>query len=131
MNAELWEKALAEGKAGDWTAALETFRRAKEGKDDYAADHNCGIALFQLEKYSEAVQSFQQALAVNPEYWQAYNHLGMALERLGRNEEALAAYRKAVELKQDYQAAWINLSNAYSLLGQTAQAAQALKKSFY
>ena len=56
----------------------------------------------------EAVDLFDQALAINPENPFVLNNRGNALKELERYEEALASYEKAIALKADYADAFYN-----------------------
>jgi len=59
------------------------------------------MALFNLSRYDEALQYFDNATDLKPdnaEYW--YNK-GMALFNLSRYDEALKCFNKAINLKPD------------------------------
>ena len=43
------------------------------------AFNNKGNALFLLEKYEAAIQSFKEAIKIKPNYADAYNNLGNSL----------------------------------------------------
>jgi tetratricopeptide (TPR) repeat protein len=67
-------------------------------------DTNRGLVLARLgeayevtEKYGEAANTYQQAVAAKPDP-ASYNNLGNSLARTGKVDEALAAYQKAIEL---------------------------------
>ncbi|HEY5595549.1 MAG TPA: hypothetical protein VIL61_10415 [Nitrospiria bacterium] len=45
-----------------------------------------------------AVEAFEKAIAVKPDYTVVYEHLGGALEKIGKMEEAMATYRKGIEV---------------------------------
>jgi len=126
-----WEKGLTQAKAENWEAALEHFQKALGEQEDFVVYHNCGVALFSLGRFQEALAYYDKAILTFPDYYKAHNHRGMALEQLGRLEEALEAYHKALEISPRYSPAWINKSNVHAALGQTSEAARALKQSFY
>ncbi|AGU53072.1 TPR repeat-containing protein [Variovorax paradoxus B4] len=56
-----------------------------------------GDALHRLEKYEEAADAFQAALALNPNAYDVLTNYGITLVRLGRHDEALACYNLALE----------------------------------
>ena len=58
-----------------------------------------GDALHRLEKYEEAVDAFQTALALNPNAYDVLTNCGITLVRLGRHDEALACYNRALEMR--------------------------------
>ncbi|MFZ2030794.1 MAG: tetratricopeptide repeat protein [Vitreimonas sp.] len=72
------------------------------------AHTNRGNALQSLERYDEAVASFDAALALRPDYAEALNNRGSALQALHRIDEALASYTAALECNPNYVEAYAN-----------------------
>ena len=66
--------------------------------DDSVAHNNLGIALFQTGRIQEAVEQFNQALKLKPDYANACYNLAMAYARLQEPAQAMAAAQKALEL---------------------------------
>jgi tetratricopeptide (TPR) repeat protein len=50
----------------------------------------------------EAIEAYNKALSLKPDYAEAYNNMGNALKDQGKLEEAIEAYKKALSLKPDY-----------------------------
>ena len=71
-----------------------------------------GVALAQAGRVPEAIQCFNEALRLDPDFPAAHDELGRALERSGRAAEAVEHYKQAVLLRPDYVAAQVNLGNA-------------------
>ena len=67
-----------------------------------------GNTLKELGRLDEAEASYNQAIALKPDYVEAHSNLGNTLQEQGRLEEALAAYNKAIDLKADYADAYNN-----------------------
>lgn len=67
-----------------------------------------GCRLCQTEQYEEAVAALKRAIALNPNYCQAWNNLANALSALKRYGSALGSYDKAVALNPRYHQAWFN-----------------------
>jgi tetratricopeptide (TPR) repeat protein len=59
----------------------------------------------------EARASHDKAIALKPDYTDAYYNLGIALRDLGRPDEALASYDKAIALKSDHAELHYNRGN--------------------
>jgi predicted TPR repeat methyltransferase len=57
----------------------------------------------------EAVDSYQQALAIKPDFAEVYGELGNVFKEQGKLDQAIASYRQAVTIKPDYAKAYINL----------------------
>lgn len=51
-----------------------------------------------LERWSEAVDALQRAVALNADYTSAYQMLGTALVKLGRREEARLAWTEGIQV---------------------------------
>ena len=58
--------------------------------------NNRGNALQGLMRYDEALAAYDQALALRPDYPEAFNNRGEALQQLKRHDEALASYDRAL-----------------------------------
>jgi tetratricopeptide (TPR) repeat protein len=67
-----------------------------------------GNALFQAGHYTQAIAAYDQAIAMNPEFYQAWNNRGSTCFRAKRYDEAIANFDRAIELKPDYAQAWQN-----------------------
>ena len=80
----------------------------------WMAYSNLGIVLLDKDRPQEAVERFEQALAIKPDLAEAEHNLGNALVNLGRAAEALAHYERAAQLKPDVPA--INHSLGRALL---------------
>ena len=76
-------------------------------KSDDTPTCAAGVQLLRGDMFAEALDSFKQAIAEDPEDHRAYFGAGVACEALGETEEALQFYRRAnaVKDKDEYQAA--------------------------
>lgn len=61
-----------------------------------------GVDLYYMGKYEGAIQAYDKAIEINPEYAQAWSGKGDALCLIGRSEEAIQAYDKAIEIDPEY-----------------------------
>jgi len=62
------------------------------------AYNNKGIAFGKQGKYDDAIECFNEAIRLKPDFAYAWYNKGLALEELGRRSEAEAAYQRAREL---------------------------------
>jgi tetratricopeptide (TPR) repeat protein len=69
---------------------------------------NRGVAFLELNKFSEALFSFNQAIHVNPNDHEAWSNKGVLLKNLKKNKEAEYCYDQAIKLKPDYAEAYFN-----------------------
>jgi len=80
--------------------------------------YNLAMVLRYRGLKEQALEAVRQAIALKPEYFEAWNNLGNLLEEAGQLDEALAAYRKAVELFPKFADAYYNLGNLYNRRGE-------------
>ena len=65
----------------------------------------------------QAVEAFRRALALRPDFAEAYTNLGNVLQGKEAFEEALEAYRQAISLRPDLAEAHANMGAALESLG--------------
>lgn len=65
-----------------------------------------------------AVQTYRQAIVVDPGFAEAHNNLGAALRGWGKRNEAISAYLEALRLDPDYALAHANLGGALAENGE-------------
>jgi tetratricopeptide (TPR) repeat protein len=96
------------------TALREVIRRLPE---PYHTPHyNLALSLAALGKQREAINSFEEAIKIKPDYWEAYYNMGVAYSKLEDYPQAIAAFRKTIEIKPDDAQAHYNLGLAYYLM---------------
>ena len=71
-----------------------------------------GNTLREMGKLEEAIDSYNQAIALKPNFAEAHYNLGDTLKALGRLNEALASYLRAIAFKPDFGEAYVNLGIA-------------------
>ena len=82
-----------------------------------------GIALLNLGRYDESVQSFKKVIRLDPKGPAFYFHfLGHAYFGLEMYEKAIASYKKALDRKPDFLFAHAFLAAAYNMVGQEEKA---------
>jgi predicted O-linked N-acetylglucosamine transferase (SPINDLY family) len=88
-----------------------------------------GAVLQGLGKFELSVDAYNKALAIKPDYADAYNNMGNALKDQGKLEDAIEAYNKALATKPDYAEAYSNMGNALQEQGKLEEAIKAYRKS--
>jgi len=89
----------------------ETARKNKA--ENFIKD---GIALYQENKYAEAIETWQKGLSLIPDDAEVYNFMGVAQHKRGKILGAISEFKKAVSLKEDYYQAYNNLGYMEFLL---------------
>ena len=139
--AEAWlSKGTALNKAGKQEDAPEAFTRSLalyekailENPDNIDLLQMKGRSLYELGKYNESLEVYDQILESSPGVephmvdTNAWIGRGDALLALGRNEEALGAYNRAIELSPHWSTAWHGRGEAQRALGQVYNASMSL-----
>jgi tetratricopeptide (TPR) repeat protein len=83
-----------------------------KGPQGWRAQNNLGAALEQRGEVAAAIEHFQTAVQIKPNYARAHNNLGVALEAEARRGEAIRHYREAVQIAPGYSEAHTNLALA-------------------
>jgi Flp pilus assembly protein TadD len=82
---------------GDYVDADKWLTRSLEmNPQDGDGWYYLGRALYNENKFTDAVSAFQRSLKLSPGNVKSEDNLGLALAGLGRNEEATAAYQQAM-----------------------------------
>ena len=81
-----------------------------------------GVIALQTRQLRSGGHYLNGALALNPNFADAHNHLGIALKEQGRLAEAVASHQRALTLNPNLAAAYINLGNALKQQGNLAEA---------
>jgi serine/threonine protein kinase len=88
-----------------------------------------GNQLFNLQRYQEAIASYDKAIAIKPKDHEAWHNRGVALDRLKKYEEAITSYDKAIAIKPDYHEAWYNRGVALDKLKKYEEAIASYDKA--
>ena len=90
---------------------------------------NCrGIALLQLNRGPQALETLDRALALRAEYPDALHNRGIALMKLRRFDEALASFEAALSLRPNHASTIADAGRALLAAGQFPQAGQYFAK---
>ena len=112
-------------QTGYWkdSVSLWTHTLACTSENSLAHNH-LGLVLAAQGKLEEAIEHYEQALQIKPNYAYAHNNLGNALARQGKLTEAIQHYERALQIKPDYAKAYNNLGNALARQGKLTEAIQ-------
>ncbi|MEM0987771.1 MAG: tetratricopeptide repeat protein [Pseudomonadota bacterium] len=94
-------------------------------EDDLAiAFNNRGTAYADLGQHSRAIEDYDEALRLDPNYTEANYNRGDAYAELGQHARAIQDYDAALRLDPNDAKALNNRGNAYAYLGQHSRAIQ-------
>jgi tetratricopeptide (TPR) repeat protein len=98
----MWILGAQAGTTGNPAKQGELYKKLC---DTYPGDERAltllGNYYFGLQDYQQAIEQYEKAARINPEYSQLYNQLGYANRFLEKYEEAENAFKKYVELIPD------------------------------
>ncbi len=111
-------------------AIINQFNASNQVATNEAGDwFNQGVQQDQSEDFEGAIASYNQALEIQPDLYEAWFNKGNVFAKLGRFEEAIAAYDKSIEFKPDLHEAWHNRGNVLSNLGRLDEANASFNKA--
>ncbi|KAG3108248.1 hypothetical protein PI125_g11994 [Phytophthora idaei] len=113
----LYAEGLQHHKENHLGLALEYYEKALAlpGGQSFASLHvNLGSVLMAQNKFSEALDSFEQAKRIQPNNVKAIYNYSVALLHLDRPQEAQRLLRRILELDSTHQKATITLSHLNS-----------------
>ncbi len=133
------QNSMAHQNMGQLDLATDHFEDALKEFDLALADYsyqtpwiahfNKGRTYFDLKKYAAAVDSFNSAVAVAPDWGIAWQFLGQALEKDNRLAEAEKAFRRALELMPDSVVGTYYLGLVYFRQKKNAEALEQFRKT--
>jgi tetratricopeptide (TPR) repeat protein len=88
-----------------------------------------GASAAEIGMLDQAVEAYNKALLLKPDYAKAYNNMGITLREQGKLDKAIEAYKKAVSLNPDYAEAYCNMSVILKDQGKLDQAVEFCKKA--
>ncbi len=64
--------------------------------------YNLAMTFKALGLFTDAIAYYQNAIALNPNYAEAYQNLGVVLLKVGNHQDSLTAFKKAIALHERY-----------------------------
>ncbi|NJK76335.1 MAG: tetratricopeptide repeat protein [Microcoleus sp. SU_5_6] len=111
-----WNLGKVYHKAGNTAAAIACFKRTSELNPQLVgADFHFNLAnrLFSQGKRDEAIESYEKAIAIKPDWAEAYANIGSARSQQGNIDAAITYYQKALALKPELGVLHFNLGNSF------------------
>lgn len=98
---------------------IEHFRVPTLTTKEFVVERLLNEGLEQLgeKKYQEALQNFDQALAMNSRHERAYRMRGDLLRQLGEDHKAIDDYSQAIKHNPYFSTTYINRGEAYEAVG--------------
>lgn len=109
-------------KRQSFRQAENYFRQASEIAPSPEIHNYLGNALIYQGYYSQAINQFQSAIKLDPNYSPAYQNMGIALFYMNKLPETIAAEQKAISLNPNSPDAYFFIAQSYDRGKQTQQA---------
>ena len=107
----------------DWDTAQTALTRAHQLDPNSNIIRIWRASLIQtLGRLDEAIETYQQALAVDPLNMSTYSSLGVLYRKTHRFDDAITIFEKQIELRPQYHWAYFNLGKSYLYKGDAARA---------
>jgi tetratricopeptide (TPR) repeat protein len=107
---------------------LWTYTLARN-PEAWPAHNNLGIMLMQSDRFADAIEQYEEALQLKPDYVEAHNNLGNVLQQTGRLPEAMEQYKQALWSNPDYVQAHSNLGAALLKTGRIPEAIEQFEQA--
>ena len=118
MTREQVESVLLLYNNGKIEEAINTIKELNESYPNVPLLFNLLGACYQsLSNFDAAMQMFQTATKLKPDYAEAYFNQGVVFKHLSKLDESIKAYKKAIALNPNYPDAHNNLGNLYKEIG--------------
>lgn len=97
--------------------------------DSAATFFSKGLTYYDQGRWPEAIEAFEKAALLEPNYALAYFGLGITYSRLEFWEKALDSFAKTVALSPYHAEAYLGLGVAYTVLGRNNDALEVCRKA--
>ncbi len=114
IGAVHWNLGNALNKIKRVEEAIACWQKAAEcNPQQFSAEaiNDRGSMCAQQGKFAEAIDNYQRAIQIKPDFALGYINLGTLLQKEGRIDDAIAQFNKALELKPDSIEAYAKLGN--------------------
>ena len=101
----------------------------EDGPYAYLSHFRIGATFQKLGKLEKAIEAYNKALSLKPDYAEAYYNMGTSLAGQGKLAEAIEAYSKALSFKPDFFEAFSNMGLALNEQGKLEEAVEACNKA--
>ena len=108
---------------------VEKVSQNQETQSEALNLYEKGLKLYYERKFNEALNLFNQVLAIEPQNYQALNGKGATYAFQGRYNEGIKLIQQSIQLKPDFVYAHFNLGLAYELAGNYEESIKAYQRA--
>ncbi|AFY64842.1 glycosyl transferase family 9 [Geitlerinema sp. PCC 7407] len=119
----LQEQGQAALSSGNYVGAIAAYQQLlAQWPDTALAHHYLGLALQAVDRYAEARQHYERAIALDASLVATHINLGSVCQLQGDEDTAIAHYRAAIARRPDVAAAHLNLGSILKERGDLEEA---------
>lgn len=96
---------------------------------DILAHFNRAVQFYRQREMTQALQSYQKVIELNPAHAEAHNNMGILYQEMGDFQRAQEAYQKALEINSRYEKAQNNLGTLFYLAQRYEESIAAFRKA--
>lgn len=94
----------------------------KQQASEARALNNAGVMAYHNGRYEKAIEMFENAIKLDPEFTEAFNNLGLTYTEINEEKKATEAFKKAIEFNPELAATYNNLGYVFYRLGSYQEA---------
>ena len=98
---------------------LKFLPLAEQIAKDYSHNFQVHIMLAEvnrkLQNHDAAIENYQKAIQIKPDYTDAYMNLGITLKNSGQLISAVSTYKKILDIKPDDAETYYNIGNTFQV----------------
>ena len=119
------ETELFSGNTLAWNFMALALKKLGRNSEAKAAFDKEGDILYDQRNYAEAIQAYDNATELDPQYAIPWYNKGNALAKQDKYDEAIKAYDEAIRLDPNFASAWSVKGNTLAQIGKYDDAAKA------
>ncbi|MFH0868517.1 MAG: tetratricopeptide repeat protein, partial [Candidatus Woesearchaeota archaeon] len=116
-------------KLGAYNESIAVLKKSIEARPYHKTYDKLGLVYAKLNMEEKAIESFKEAIKINPRYAKAHNDLAAVYGRIGEFDLAMQEFDEAIRIDRDYADAYYNSALIYEFLKDNKKAENLLVKA--